>query len=139
MSELRVGAWVAWERRRLPEEGVVVAIKDGYVVAEGKRCTIVMPLADAKVIVPSVEKAKPTRSKRYLDHVRAHACARCHAPPRSEAHHYGPRGLGQKCSDMLTVPLCRSCHQWVEDGGEKSMEVDLLRAQVALLVEWIGA
>jgi predicted nucleic acid binding AN1-type Zn finger protein len=35
-----------------------------------------------------------------------------------EAHHAGERGLGQKCSDRETIPLCAAHHrQWHDCAG----------------------
>lgn len=42
--------------------------------------------------------------------VRRNPCAACGTPHSIEAHHEGPRGLGQKTSDWLAVPLCTRCH-----------------------------
>jgi hypothetical protein len=36
----------------------------------------------------------------------------------TEAHHMGERGLGQKCSDLETVPFCSEHHrQWHDARG----------------------
>lgn len=59
---------------------------------------------------PAQFKAPPVRDAKYLDHVRRRPCCICAAPPPSDAHHYGPRGFGQKTDDRRTVPLCRPCH-----------------------------
>ncbi len=58
-------------------------------------------------------KFGPIRSENYLEHVRVRPCCVCGAPGPSEPHHFGPRGVGQKCSDLRTVPLCSAlngCH-----------------------------
>lgn len=67
-------------------------------------------------------RATPRRSSRvvdpaYLDEVRNLPCCSCLAPAPSQAHHAATwkRGLGQKCSDDLAVPLCTACHQGLHD------------------------
>lgn len=54
----------------------------------------------------------PARAPHYLAFVRELPCARCGAPPTGviDPHHFGPRGVGQKCDDYRTIPLCRPCH-----------------------------
>jgi len=48
----------------------------------------------------------------YLDFVREHECCvpGCGVEP-TVAHHFGKRGMGTKCDDYLTVPLCDLCHK----------------------------
>lgn len=48
--------------------------------------------------------------KAYLEFIREHPCCWCSAPPRSDPHHFGYRGKSTKCSDFITVPLCRKDH-----------------------------
>jgi hypothetical protein len=59
-------------------------------------------------------KPKPFRSAKYLKHIRSLPCCNC-GYPTSEAHHVETGGMGTKCGDDLTVPLCgpsgRGCHQ----------------------------
>lgn len=50
------------------------------------------------------------RSPRYLAFVRDEECCICAAPPPSDPHHIGPRGMGQKTDDTRAVPLCRRHH-----------------------------
>lgn len=59
----------------------------------------------------------PAQCASYLALVRTRPCCGCSAPAPSEAHHDGPRGVGQRCSDFLTIPLCRSCHRQITDAG----------------------
>lgn len=86
----------------------------------------------------------PLRSASYLAMVRAWPCCGCGRPAPSEAHHAGRRGVGQKASDLLTVPLCRPCHQRVTDTGSlPGLDRDgtLLRvvtAQRDLLARWVA-
>jgi len=59
-------------------------------------------------------KPRPFRSAKYLKHIRSLPCCNC-GYPVSEAHHVETGGMGTKCGDDLTVPLCgpsgRGCHQ----------------------------
>lgn len=82
-------------------------------------------------------------AEEYLNHVRSLSCAFCHAPPPSEPHHYGPGGMGTKCSDMRVVNLCRRCHGAFHDTRAippfdvERTKLELLKSQVTLLVDWI--
>ena len=64
-------------------------------------------------------KEATVRSRSYLDFIRARPCAWCREHPPSEAHHWHEveGGMGLKCSDVWTVPLCRACHQRFHDTG----------------------
>ena len=54
---------------------------------------------------------RPVRSQKYLAFVRSWPCIACGTARRSrEAMHTGPHGIGQKASDLDTVPGCRVCH-----------------------------
>ena len=57
-------------------------------------------------------KPKTFRSKKYLAFIRSKPCCVCAAHPPSQAHHESitGRGMGIKCSDIETVPLCATCH-----------------------------
>jgi hypothetical protein len=50
------------------------------------------------------------RNIRYLAFVRSFSCAVCESTRQIEAAHTGPHGLGQKSSDLSTIPLCLECH-----------------------------
>ena len=63
----------------------------------------------AAPIVSRPKAPKKTRCRTYLDFVRSHPCCACGANA-DEAHHFGPRGMGEKCSDLLAVPLCKKHH-----------------------------
>jgi hypothetical protein len=85
----------------------------------------------------------PARSEKYLAYIRTLSCAGCGAPGPSDPHHFGARGVGQKCGDYQTTPLCRGCHDSFhalrEIPGRNVAETrgDLLAAQVVALVRWI--
>lgn len=84
------------------------------------------------------------RDAGYMAWIRSHLCVSCGAEDGIEAHHWGPRGVGQKCDDLLCVALCHGCHSTFHarnalPGQTKAeTEVTLLRAQVRHLVEWIA-
>ena len=54
---------------------------------------------------------KPVKCSPYLAFIRKFPCACCGSARRVEAAHIGPRGLKQKASDCLALPLCFQCHQ----------------------------
>ena len=66
----------------------------------------------------------PRRSKAYLAFVRKLDCCNCGTPGPSDPHHEGKRGVGQKTSDMLVVPLCRRCHSAITDENQLPRCVD---------------
>ncbi|MDO4440555.1 MAG: hypothetical protein Q4B81_00040 [Moraxella sp.] len=71
-----------------------------------------------------------------LKRLRAMPCIRCHAPPPSQACHanwgqFG-KGMGIKASDDYTIPLCLSCHQWLDQYHEMSRE----KAKAWFLEKW---
>jgi len=52
----------------------------------------------------------------YRRYVKSHRCVNCefHGAVQhgnTEADHRGERGVSQKCSDLLVIPLCRFCHE----------------------------
>ena len=72
-------------------------------------------------------KTKPARSKTYLDWIRRQPCAATPSIGKAggdcvdlvQVSHHGDRGMGQKCSDYRTIPLCRYHHmdQWHAKGS----------------------
>ena len=68
-------------------------------------------------------KVKPYRSEAHLAGIRKKHCMCCGAPPPSDPHHMATGGMGTKASDLLTVPLCRECHQRVTDGHWQYLEL----------------
>lgn len=71
---------------------------------------LVAPVTAPVLLCPQPKPPKPPRSEAYLEWIRNKPCCNCDAPPRSDPHHEGEKGAGQKCSDFLAVPLCRKCH-----------------------------
>lgn len=58
----------------------------------------------------------PLDDPAYLNFIRSLPCAICtllrgRQSGRTEAAHVGQRGLGQKCSDHETIPLCHLHHR----------------------------
>ncbi len=93
----------------------------------------------------------PTRDVKYLNWIRSFMCLVCRNSPlpqssRTEAAHVGERGLGQKCSDRETIPLCALHHRigpeshhvlgkgfWQHHGINKSKTINTLNALYDLL------
>lgn len=87
---------------------------------------------------PVPKPRPPLRLEAYLARVRQMECCMCHAPPPSDPHHYGPRGVGQKTDDVRVVPLCRGCHEALHGSPlTPGMREILLGVQVDLLIAWI--
>lgn len=78
---------------------------------DGKAREVVPVTKELLTAIRPVEKPRPpARSPAYMEHIRRQHCCNCDAPPRSDPHHEGKKGVAQKCSDFLTTPLCRRCH-----------------------------
>lgn len=82
---------------------------------ERRQTQLLKAMADLRPRPAQPKPQKAARSAAYLDFVRSLPCCNpiCRAAPQSEAHHEGRRGVGQKCSDFLCVPLCHRCHDAV--------------------------
>jgi hypothetical protein len=61
------------------------------------------------------------RSTRYLQFIRQQKCIVC-SSCHSEPHHIQTAGKGIKCSDLLTVPLCRFHHTECHTIGRKTFQ-----------------
>jgi len=61
---------------------------------------------------------KRQRDQDYLEWIHTLPCLCCGRGP-VEAHHFGPRGLGQKVSDRSTIPLCPEHHRNGKDAVHK--------------------
>jgi hypothetical protein len=66
--------------------------------------------AQPREMIVQPKPQEPARSVPYMRWVKRHDCMHCGAFMPSDSDHYGDRGMGQKCSDFLTVALCRKCH-----------------------------
>jgi hypothetical protein len=54
-------------------------------------------------------------SRAYQAWVRTLPCLGCGRDPGGEIHHVGRKGTSQRSHDSCGVPLCRECHQAMED------------------------
>lgn len=74
-------------------------------------------------VKPAAEK-RPGMSDAHLKCIRVLNCATCSAFAPSDPHHLKAgvqheRGIGRRATDRWTVPLCRSCHDSVENVGSR--------------------
>lgn len=61
---------------------------------------------------PIYQRHEPVRDEKYLKFIRSiGVCVGCGRNRRTEAMHTGSHGLGQKASDLDTLPGCRDCHR----------------------------
>ena len=68
-------------------------------------------------------KPKRGHNKEYLKFVRSLPCTICQAQWLSEPHHIakdGHGGMGTKCLDERTIPLCFTHHRQAHDMGKKT-------------------
>lgn len=104
------------------------------------------PPSSAPLTLVAVPKETASRSAAYLAYVRRHPCMSCGARGPSEAHHWAPRGkgggMGVKCDDYRTVPLCASCHRhwhdharFIQWNGSDSRAA-MIERQAELMAEW---
>ena len=75
------------------------------------------------------------KNEAYLAWVRTLPCYTCEAPPPSDPHHIKGvgkfSGTGLKAPDVLTIPLCRRCHEHIHSfpklwGEQWKMVIDTL-------------
>lgn len=80
--------------------------------------------------------------KAYMRMIREQPCMVCECGP-SEVHHFGKSGMALKCSDFLTVPLCREHHQEFHNTGRLGVfdrlttELWFYRVQATTLAAWL--
>ena len=69
-------------------------------------------------------KVKPWRSEAYKAFIRQLPCTVCRKTPAGNAHHVKAGGMGTKCGDDETVPLCGPFghHDELHRIGKKSFE-----------------
>lgn len=69
-------------------------------------------------------KIKSKNNKEYLEWLRGKPCVFCGKP--GVPHHFGMseqgKGMGTKCDDTYTVPLCENHHRMVHNGWLGSKE-----------------
>ena len=84
-------------------------------------------------------KMKTYRSKRYLDFIRSKPCIIC--ARKAVAHHEAVtnRGIGIKCSDYETLPLCEECHEIRHRFGKDTFwqSVDYKKLMIGYMSEYI--
>lgn len=86
-------------------------------------------------------KINPARDKKYRAWVRTKPCI-LHSAYYNPvvAHHISAGGMGTKCSDYETVPLCHSHHLEIHDHGKDTFErkysIDLKEEAERLKEEW---
>ncbi len=121
---------IVLRERVKPDRSAAFVASVAVARADGVSSAAVVEVADAALasgtITPSAyltalravpKPPKPARDARYLAYVREYVCCACGAKTPSEAHHFGPRGMSQKCSDYYAVPLCTACHRHFHDKG----------------------
>ena len=66
---------------------------------------------------------KPVRDAAYMAYIRQFPCIGCGTTRRPrEAMHIGPHGMGQKASDLDTLPGCHLCHVELHAIGSKNWQ-----------------
>ncbi len=99
------------------------------------------PRASKLPTSPKRQSRGAPRDAGFLDFVRAQPCLYCGTSLGVEAHHFGKRGKGTKCSDYETVPLCHEHHVegWHRHGTLPGMGragwLERFRFQAVLLLE----
>lgn len=87
---------------------------------------------------------KRITSRAHIDRIKRMDCCLCGATGPSDAHHIrAGQGMSQRASDMLVIPLCKSCHQGPKGvHGDKTMlrvfkveELDLLAITLEKLLK----
>lgn len=91
--------------------------------------------------VPAFPKPIRLEDADYLRFIRRQPCLIDHVA--AEAHHVDVGGIGTKCSDYRTVPLCRIHHECVHRIGRETFEnrfsVDLAAEQIRYLEMYVSA
>ena len=76
----------------------------------------------------------------YLEFIREQRCIICHSSP-CEPHHVDTGGVGMKCSDYLTVPLCWTHHKEIHRIGKQTFvekhRINLYHCISQLMVRWL--
>jgi hypothetical protein len=84
-------------------------------------------------------KAKTLRSKEYLAFIRTHPCCNCGHSAPSEPHHVrfgGNAGTSLKPPDTHTIPVCRDCHDLMQEYRGFDLEI-ALKTMVKMLSEYV--
>lgn len=64
----------------------------------------------------SLAKTKRLESRAFLSfaHEQYGPCCMCKERPWAELHHYGAKGMGQRCDDYEVARVCHECHENVQ-------------------------
>jgi hypothetical protein len=93
-------------------------------------------IAEARRLVSNFKAPPLARDDDYLAFVREQPCCACgKSNEPSEAHHFGPRGMGERCSDYFAVPVCVKCHRQFHDEGKIECEMLMQRVRDHALSE----
>src|SRR4051812_14100706 len=80
---------------------------------------------------------KPVRDPAYLRFIRSLPCACCDSQRGIEAAHFGGHGMGQKASDLSTLPLCRKHHRTGPEAYHKLGPVAFEEVHQLDVARWI--
>jgi len=70
-----------------------------------------------------IEKSRPLRSEKHRRLVASMPCCECETEIGIQAAHANySKGMGIKACDSQIFPMCQTCHQWLDQGGELSKE-----------------
>ena len=84
---------------------------------------------------PLGQRQPPHRSTAYRARIRDLPCHICQRPAPSDPHHVVTGGMGQKCSDLMLVPLCREHHNEV-GASKREWAPTMLRAALEYLADY---
>ena len=89
----------------------LLTVKKNLTLLSGKRTIEIVQEASEINPRPIYKTEKPVRDPKYLALVRRLPCIVCFSHRGVEAAHFGPRGIGQRASDLDALPLCYRCHR----------------------------
>lgn len=64
-------------------------------------------------------KPSTLRDPHYIEWIHVQCCVICGSHPPNVAHHVFGGGMGNKCSDRATVPVCTTCHSKIHQHTSK--------------------
>ncbi|MEE8382237.1 MAG: hypothetical protein V3R78_10245 [Thermodesulfobacteriota bacterium] len=85
-------------------------------------------------------KTRTPRSKSYLAYIRRKPCLIINCKGEAIPHHSSAGGVGIKCSDYHTIPLCHIHHDEIHRGQTTFLDkyaIDLWRVIAGLLESYI--
>jgi hypothetical protein len=87
-------------------------------------------------------KLLPHRNPKYKAFIQQQKCYICRALPPSHHHHIFAEGVGTKCSDYESMPLCNDHHREFHDKGREEFAehygcIDYFRVITKYLEEYI--